>query len=77
MTGLWRSTSRVLGASRDGFIDSEKIVEVKCPYKYRDLDSLTHLKQRDNYIIYYDEAQNIVGNENHDYYHQIQGQHCI
>lgn len=33
--GLWLLNNGVLGASPDGFVNSEYIVEIKCPWKYR------------------------------------------
>ncbi|KAG4078515.1 hypothetical protein HA402_009227 [Bradysia odoriphaga] len=35
--GIFLSESGVLGASPDGYIDEDYVVEVKCPYKYRKL----------------------------------------
>ena len=34
-TGIWLSTSGKLGASPDGFIRTDTIIEVKCPYSAR------------------------------------------
>ncbi|CAH1984472.1 unnamed protein product [Acanthoscelides obtectus] len=72
-TGVWLTNSGLLGASPDGLIDEEDaIVEVKCPYSFRN-DNLTEkLCNLTNYIIYYDEG-NLLLNKSHNYYHQIQG----
>lgn len=36
-SGLWLTTSGILGASPDGFVDNNAIVEVKCPFTQRDM----------------------------------------
>lgn len=68
-----------LGASPDGLINCDccgkGLIEVKCPYKYRDVDPCTvtdpsfYLKMSDNGCLQ-------LG-RNHAYYHQIQGQLAI
>lgn len=77
VTGLWLHSSGVMGASPDGLVGQDTIIEVKCPYSYRN-DLLIHgLKNNKSYIIYYDEDGFIKINTNHEYYAQIQGQLCI
>ena len=36
-TGIWFHSSGILGASPDGIIDEETVLEVKCPYTERNL----------------------------------------
>lgn len=64
----------MLGASPDGFID-DNVVEIKCRYKSRSSSLSEDLAKDKSYIIWYDEQlYEWVVNEDHDYFHQIQGQ---
>lgn len=76
-TGLWLHSLGVLGASPDGLVGQDSIIEIKCPYSYRNDLLINRLKNNKSYIIYYDEDNLIRINENHEYYAQIQGQLCI
>jgi len=70
-TGIWLSKSGLLGASPDGFIGNDFILEVKCPYSKRD-QILRNGLSKDFFLI---EIDNILHlKSNHLYYHQIQGQ---
>nr|CAH7766325.1 unnamed protein product [Callosobruchus chinensis] len=73
-TGLWLHECGYLGASPDGLIGDSDIVEVKCPYKYRDVSLLDSIKSSKDYIIVSDEEGNITINREHEYFLQIQGQ---
>lgn len=66
-----------LGASPDGLVGQDSIIEIKCPYSYRNDLLINRLKNNKSYIIYYDEDNLIRINENHEYYSQIQGKLCI
>lgn len=72
-TGVWISSSGVLCASPDGFVN-DCIVEIKCYYKSRE-SSLRHDLSTDlSYVIRYNTASKAwVVNESHEYFHQIQG----
>ncbi|KAK4882472.1 hypothetical protein RN001_005791 [Aquatica leii] len=70
-SGIWLSLSGVLGASPDGIVE-DAVVEVKCPYKYRNNKLYDAIKNEKNYIITIENGSYII-NKNHDYYHQIQG----
>lgn len=73
-TGVWLTNSGLLGASPDGLIDEEEaIVEVKCPYSFRNDQLSEKLKNFNKYIIFYDDEGNLILNTSHNYYHQIQG----
>lgn len=72
-TGIWLTKSGFLGASPDGLVGDDSIVEVKCPYSYRNGNLSQELKSNDKYIIYYNSNDEIVINKKHNYYHQIQG----
>ncbi|KAG4076972.1 hypothetical protein HA402_015959 [Bradysia odoriphaga] len=63
-----------LGASPDGIIDENYVVEIKCPFKYRDLLLSVVLKNDTSYIVYWDSVGRMWLNKKHPYYHQIQGQ---
>lgn len=73
-SGLWLSTSGVLGCSPDGFVD-EFCVEVKCRYKSRESSLSEDLSTDNTYIVFNNKsAGEWIVNKNHEYYHQIQGQ---
>lgn len=72
--GIFLSESGVLGASPDGYIDENYVVEVKCPYKYRKMLLSTALANDKSYILYWDESGQMFLNKKHPYFHQIQGQ---
>lgn len=73
-TGLWLHKCGFIGASPDGLINDDFIVEVKCPYKYRQLFMLDDIKEHKNYILISDKDGNISVNNKHEYYSQVQGQ---
>lgn len=66
--------SGFLGASPDGLVEEDGILEIKCPYKYRDTDSLSEALKDKKYFYWRDENEDINLNSNHNYYHQVQGQ---
>lgn len=76
-TGLWLHSCGFLGASPDGLIGEDAIVEVKCPFKYRSMSMMENIKSNKEYIISSADDGNIVVNSNHDYFQQIQGQLAI
>lgn len=51
-TGLWLSNNGFLGASPDGMVNTDHIVEVKCPWKFRTKNLETEIKKDHSYIIY-------------------------
>jgi len=73
-TGLWLHKTGIIGASPDGLVGLDSIIEVKCPYKYRNELIKTGLQNDSSYIIFYDINGRICINYEHDYYAQIQGQ---
>ncbi|KAI4455404.1 hypothetical protein MML48_9g00009794 [Holotrichia oblita] len=72
-TGLWLDECGFLGASPDGLIDDNILVEVKCPYKYRNA-VLSEVLAHDKTYIITEEANEMRVNQQHDYWQQIQGQ---
>jgi len=78
-TGLWLSADGCLGASPDGLVKGKKgIVEVKCPYSCRFLDSWAEAIETGLVPRYLDllgeNGDEIALKKNHDYYFQVQGQ---
>lgn len=67
-TGLWLHTSGVLGASPDGLVGDNAIVEVKCPFKHR-MSTEEEIQQDTKYCFDADGQLKT----SHPYYHQIQG----
>nr|CAH7763522.1 unnamed protein product [Callosobruchus chinensis] len=62
-----------LGTSPDGYVSEKCLIEVKCPFKYRNRELLSEELSIDkNYIISFNNSSWII-NESHAYYHQIQG----
>lgn len=62
-----------LGASPDGLLDDTTLIEVKCPFKYRNDMLRDCLLNKNDYILNFD-GEHFNANRNHDYFHQIQGQ---
>nr|CAH7769220.1 unnamed protein product [Callosobruchus chinensis] len=62
-----------LGTSPDGYVSEKCLIEVKCPFKYRNRELLSEELSIDkHYIISFNNSSWII-NETHAYYHQIQG----
>ena len=70
-SGLFLTQSGILGASPDGLIGDDSVLEVKCPYKIRDKEIRKSIT-KDFYL--HEENYNLKLKENHNYYHQIQWQ---
>lgn len=67
-SGLWLDVCEFLGASPDGLIGEDALVEVKCPYSYRNSYFKDTLTNKD--VIYWQDDDFVV-NTSHQYYHQI------
>lgn len=72
-SGLWLDPSGILGASPDGLIGSNSIIEVKCPYTHRQ-NTIDEAIQTKQFYINKTKENNYELNKNHIYWHQIQGQ---
>jgi len=74
-TGLWLHESGILGASPDGLVGDDTIIEVKCPYKHRNqtVEEALSGKDSEKYVVFLRDGQWSL-NTQHAYYHQIQGQ---
>lgn len=74
-SGLWLHKHGFCGASPDGIVDENLIIEVKCPFSCRNAENLVD-QIGDNFFIHYhnDEiALNMQDKQGFSYYHQIQG----
>lgn len=74
LPGLFLHRNGVLAASPDA-ISNDFVVEIKCPYKFRN-QPLTkeNLTVKEKYVIIINADDSIEINKKHDYYSQIQGQ---
>lgn len=72
-SGLWLDPSGMLGASPDGLIGSNSIIEVKCPYTHRP-NTIDEAIQTKQFYVNKTKENNYETNKNHIYWHQIQGQ---
>ncbi|KAL4142243.1 hypothetical protein QTP88_004738 [Uroleucon formosanum] len=69
----WLYNNGYLGASPDGLFGTNHIVEVKCPWKFRNKVLSTEIENDHSYIIY-KENDHILISKQHPYWDQIQGQ---
>ena len=63
-----------LGASPDGLIENDTIVEIKCPYKAKGLTVEQALQNDKELRRIYDAKDSSKMNKTHHYYYQVQGQ---
>lgn len=63
-----------IGASPDGLIDDDGIVEVKCPHSAKDMPPEAAIQQIPHLKSIFDKRNNELMNKNHVYYYQVQGQ---
>lgn len=70
--GIWLSESGLLGASPDGLVGDDAVIEVKCPFSKR-LNSIAEIASDKSFFIEIN-GSNYFLKESHNYYHQIQGQ---
>ena len=71
-SGLWLDPSGILGASPDGLIGSNCVLEVKCPFAQRHSEMAEAVKSKDFFL-----EKNETGyslKKTHVYWHQVQGQ---
>ncbi|KAB0805324.1 hypothetical protein PPYR_02294 [Photinus pyralis] len=52
-TGIWFSKEGVIGASPDGLIGENELIEIKCPFRYKDSNFKTVLSVENGYILKY------------------------
>lgn len=63
-----------LGASPDGLVEEDKIVEIKCPYTARELSVDDAIKAKKNNFWKINKDGNTILNKRHDWFFQAQGQ---
>ncbi|KAG1674649.1 Exonuclease [Nymphon striatum] len=71
-TGIWLEESGLLGASPDGLVGQDAVLEVKCPYTIRNQIIKEGLKNK-SFCLAYDNLGFSL-KKNHPYWHQVQGQ---
>lgn len=71
-TGIWLHPSGILGASPDGLVEDNGLIEVKCPYKHR---MSTGIELQEDKTYCFDGPGKLK--TAHSYYHQMQGQMAI
>ena len=71
-TGVWLHESGVLGASPDGLVGDDAVLECKCPYTHRNETIAEAVKHKDFYL----ESKNghYALKTSHSYWDQVQGQ---
>ena len=71
-TGLWLDEGGVLGASPDGLIGDDGVLEVKCPYTFKK-ELITEAAKNSSFCLGIDDGQYFLKRD-HVYWHQVQGQ---
>ena len=71
-TGIWLDDAGILGASPDGLIGEDALLEVKCPYSLRNETVCEGLKQKNFFLMACEE--DLFLRKDHAYWHQVQGQ---
>ncbi|KAK3930907.1 Exonuclease [Frankliniella fusca] len=84
-TGLWIHESGLWACSPDGLVGTSAVLEIKCPFQFRNASSLKECLMNEDeffrcavskrYAIFYDEDMDkFVMWDDHSYYHQVQGE---
>lgn len=75
-SGLWLHESGCFGASPDGLIGNDCVLEIKCPYVCRASDISSHLHDKKFFLsqdlVTGDIRLNTSCDQGHKYYHQVQ-----
>jgi len=72
-TGIWLDESGILGASPDGLVEANAVLESKCPYTQRNM-TIEEAIYSANFYLKKDKDGNIVLKKDHAYWHQAQGE---
>lgn len=72
-SGLWLAESGILGASPDGLVGETDIIEVKCPFRWRD-HTVDEAVREKSFHLRQEEDGTYRLKEHHRYWHQVQGQ---
>ena len=73
-TGIWFDSSGILGASPDGKVDDETVLEAKCPYTERNLTIEEPLNSTSFCLEKIESGQGYTLRKDHVYWDQVQGQ---
>ncbi|XP_067018182.1 uncharacterized protein [Acropora muricata] len=73
-TGLWLDGSGILGASPDGIVDDDSVLEAKCPYTERNMTIEDAVNTSPNFCLKKTENGQYALKEEHVYWHQVQGE---
>ena len=73
-TGLRLDGSGILGASPDGIVDEDSVLEVKCPYTERNMTMEEAVNISPNFCLKKTESGQYALKEEHVYWHQVQGE---
>ncbi|XP_044182630.1 uncharacterized protein LOC122963280 [Acropora millepora] len=73
-TGLWLDGSGILGASPDGIVDEDSVLEAKCPYTERNMTIEDAVNTSPNFCLKKTENGQYALKEEHVYWHQVQGE---
>ncbi|KAM7440298.1 hypothetical protein ABFA07_010407 [Porites harrisoni] len=73
-TGIWFDSSGILGASPDGIVDDETVLESKCPYTERNLTIEEALNSTSFCLKKSESGQGYALRKDHVYWDQVQGQ---
>ena len=73
-TGIWFHSSGILGASPDGIIDEESVLEVKCPYTERNLTIAEAVGSATFCLEKCESGHGYTLKKDHVYWHQVQGE---
>ena len=71
--GVWLDESGALGASPDGLVGEEHVLEAKCSYTHRN-ESIEDALKSKTFCLEKGEDGSFSLKKDHDYYHQVQGQ---
>ena len=72
-TGIWLDESGILGASPDGLVEANAVLESKCPYTQRNM-TIEEAINSPNFYLKKDKEGNIVLKKDHAYWHQAKGE---
>ncbi|XP_068732573.1 uncharacterized protein [Montipora capricornis] len=73
-TGIWFHSPGILGASPDGIIDEETVLEVKCPYTERNLTIAEAVESATFCLEKCESGHGYALTKDHAYFHQVQGE---
>ena len=73
-TVIWFHSSEILGASPDGIIDEESVLEMKCPYTERNLTIAEAVGSATFCLEKCESGHGYALRKDHVYWHQVQGE---